>query len=252
MRAKERLDNRSHAYDGLYEIPTLQEVCELVKKVKEKTDRTVGLYQETKSPTAHKEMGLDFEDKLLEVLAGYGYADASAPVFIQSFETDNLKYLATKTKLRLVQLMSSYDDMNVERLKEFKTYAYGVGPYTMMVLPAENDAVLSSTSLVRDAHDLGLKVHVWTLRVDGPNNEYRNVTAFKNDPKEMYRAFIEAGVDGYFTDFPDLGAEVKGEYVVEESDGGDSGGGCSVSSLGALVFVPLFVGLRFGKGRQTF
>jgi glycerophosphoryl diester phosphodiesterase len=248
LRARERLDNRSHAYDGLYEIPTLQEVCELVKEVKEKTGKTIGLYPETKSPTAHKEIGLGFEDKLLEILAGYGYTDASAPVFIQSFERDNLKYLAAKTKIRLVQLMSSYDDMAVETLKEFKTYVYGVGPYTMMVLPASGDVLLSPTSLVKDAHDLGLKVHIWTLRIDGPNNEYRNVTAFKNDPKEMYRAFIEAGVDGYFTDFPDLGAEVKAEYAGDKNGGKNDGGGdsgCTASSLGVLLFAPVLAGFRF-------
>ncbi|MDR2180750.1 MAG: hypothetical protein LBP21_10610 [Synergistaceae bacterium] len=244
LRAKERLENRSHAYDGLYEIPTLQEVCELVKKVKEKTGRTIGIYPETKSPTAHKELGLDFEDELLEILAGYGYVDASAPVFIQSFETDNLKYLATKTKIRLVQLMSSAEDMKVERLKEFKTYVYGIGPYTKMVLPTneKGDTLLSPTSLVEDAHNLGLKVHVWTLRVDGPNNEYRDVAAFKKDPKEMFRAFIAAGVDGYFTDFPDLGAEVKGEYVIGKTAGKNGGSGCTASSLGALLFVPIFAG----------
>ena len=245
LRARERLDNRSHAYDGLYEIPTLQEVCELVKEVKEKTGKTIGLYPETKSPAAHKEMGLGFEDKLLEVLAGYGYTDASAPIFIQSFERDNLKYLATKTKIRLVQLMSSYDDMTEEALKEFKTYVYGVGPYTMMVLPASGDVLLSPTSLVEDAHGLGLKVHVWTLRVDGPNNEYRNVTAFKDDPKKMYRAFIDTGIDGYFTDFPDLGAEVKAEYVGDKNGEKNSGGsGCAASSLGVLLFAPfLMIGL---------
>jgi glycerophosphoryl diester phosphodiesterase len=247
LRAEERLPNRSHAYDGMYEIPTLEEVCELVKEVKAQTGRTVGLYPETKSPAAHKEMGLDFEDKLLGILAGYGYTDASAPVFIQSFETDNLKYLATKTKIRLVQLLSSYDDMKIEKLKEFKTYVYGVGPYTMMVLPAEGGTLLPSTSLVRDAHDLGLKVHVWTLRVDGPNNEYRDVTAFKNDPKEMYRAFIEAGVDGYFTDFPDLGAEVKAEFITQKTGGKDGGSGCAAFSPGVLLFAPLFAGLAFRR-----
>ena len=242
LRAKERLDNRSHAYDGLYEIPTFQEVCELLKEVKEKTGKTIGLYPETKSPTAHKEIGLDFEDKLLDILADYDYVDASAPVFIQSFERGNLKYLATKTKIRLVQLMSSYDDMSVEALKEFKTYVYGVGPYTMMVLPVSGDALLSPTSLVKDAHDLGREVHDWTLRGDGPNNEYKNVAAFKNDPKKMYRAFIEAGVDGYFTDFPDLGAEVKAEYKDGKKN---DGGGCTTSSLGMLLFASLLMGFNF-------
>jgi glycerophosphoryl diester phosphodiesterase len=253
LRTRERLANRSHAYDGLYEIPTFEEVCELVEEVKEKTGRTIGIYPETKSPTAHKEMGIDFEDELLEILAGYGYTDASAPVFIQSFETDNLKYLAGKTEIRLIQLLTltSMTDVTVpvERLREIKEYAYGVGPFTMMVLPAQGNT-LYPTTLVKDAHDLGLKVHVWTLRVDGTNNEYTNpqyntdVTAFKNDPKEMYRAFIEAGVDGYFTDFPDIGVEVKEEYLNKKDTGG---GGCSASPLGALLFVPLFLGACLKK-----
>ncbi|MDR1915461.1 MAG: hypothetical protein LBQ58_02680 [Synergistaceae bacterium] len=129
LRARERLAYRNHEYDGLYEVPTLQEVIDLVREVKETTGRSIGIYPETKSPTTHKNLGLPLEDKLLAVLYDNGYKnDPSEKVFIQSFETDNLKYLATRTKIRLIQLLQGASLESPENLIKIKEYAYGIGP----------------------------------------------------------------------------------------------------------------------------
>ena len=237
LRAKERLSYRSHAYDGFYKIPTLQETIDLVRTMEKETGRTIGLYPETKSPTTHGELGLAFEDKLVDILAVNGYKDASAPVFIQSFEMDNLKYLSTKTSIRLIQLLSTAEHTTPSSLKAFKKYAYGVGPYLSMVIPTSGDKILPATSIVRDAHAEGLKVHVWTLRTDDTFSKL-----FANDIKEMYRLFLQAGVDGYFTDFPDKGVEVKNEYFATGQNSSDSGsgGGCrSFTDMYGLLFLLL-------------
>jgi glycerophosphoryl diester phosphodiesterase len=215
LRARERLAYRNNEYDGLYEVPTLQEVINLVREVEERTGRRIGIYPETKSPSAHQSRGLPLEDKLLAVLYENGYKnDPSEKVFIQSFETDNLKYLATQTKIRLIQLLQGAVNGSPENLRRYKEYAYGVGPELRTVIPAQTP--ISPTSLVADAHDAGLKVHVWTLRVDDTGNSTLP-HLFPDDIKDMYRAFVEAGVDGYFTDFPDIGAEVAQEYFFKIS-----------------------------------
>lgn len=237
LRAKERLSYRSHAYDGRYEIPTFQEAIDLVRTMEKETGRTIGLYPETKSPTTHGELGLAFEDKLVAILATNGYKDASAPIFIQSFEMDNLKYLSTKTSIRLIQLLSKAEHTTPASLKEFKKYAYGVGPYLSMVIPTSGDKILPTTSIVKDAHAEGLKVHIWTLRTDDTFSKL-----FASDMKEMYRIFIDAGVDGYFTDFPDKGVEVKNEYFAtgqNSSDSGSSGGCRSFADVYGLLFLLL-------------
>jgi glycerophosphoryl diester phosphodiesterase len=115
LRAVQAGASRSHAFDGLYTIPTLDEVIALVKSESAKAGRTVGIYPEIKHSTFHAtEAGFGanvIEDKLLATLhPAYGNS-ASAPVFIQSFEVSNLQYLRTKTAIRLAQLVDA-DDVN--------------------------------------------------------------------------------------------------------------------------------------------
>lgn len=159
LRAKQAFADRDQSHNGKYAIPTFQEVIDLAKAESARTGRTIGIYPETKHPTYHAALGLAFEDKLLEMLKAAGWTDKAAPVFIQSFETANLKYLRPKTQLRLVQLVDgdgvdkdgkvtlaapfdrpydfavlgdkrTFQDMlSAEGLKEIATYADGVGPW---------------------------------------------------------------------------------------------------------------------------
>ncbi len=113
LRAVQSTAGRSKAFDGLYTIPTLDEVIALVKAENARTGRTVGIYPEIKHSTFHASVagfGRNvFEDKLVATLhAAYGNA-GTAPVFIQSFEVSNLQYLNTKTNIRLVQLVDADD-----------------------------------------------------------------------------------------------------------------------------------------------
>src|SRR5215471_7034229 len=105
LRAKERLDFRNQGWNGIYEIPTLQEVIELAKRRSLETGRTIGIYPETKHPSYFRSIGLALEPPLVKTLTDNGYTDAAAPVFIQSFEVQNLKDISKLTKVRLVQLM---------------------------------------------------------------------------------------------------------------------------------------------------
>ena len=54
LRARERIPAQrpaNTAYNGQFEIPTLQEVIDLAKAQSAKTGRTIGIYPETKHPT---------------------------------------------------------------------------------------------------------------------------------------------------------------------------------------------------------
>jgi glycerophosphoryl diester phosphodiesterase len=117
LRALQSNASRSKAFDGLYGIPTLDEVIALVKAEGARAGRTVGIYPEIKHSTFHATVagfGANvFEDKLVAALHGaYGNL-ATAPVFIQSFEVSNLQYLNTRTSIRLVQLVDA-DDVNAD------------------------------------------------------------------------------------------------------------------------------------------
>ena len=73
------------------------------------------------------------------------------------------------------------------------------------------------SAVVDDAHDAGLIVHVWTLRDENQfmaTNFRRgtNPNAKGNIFAEV-TAFLEAGVDGVFADFPDSAVDARDEWV---------------------------------------
>lgn len=210
LRARERLNFRDSSYNGQFLVPTFDEVLALADSLGRARQRVVGVYPETKHPTYFRAIGLPLEEKLLESLTRVGWNRADAPVFIQSFEVANLRRLKSQTDVRLIQLVAggSPPDRNVESniptyaemltpdgLRGVAAYAYGIGPEKRLVLPMDSGA----TTVVRDAHAAGLKVHVWTLRKETVFIGSR----FKADFAAESRAFRDAGVDGVFTDHPD-------------------------------------------------
>jgi glycerophosphoryl diester phosphodiesterase len=115
--------DRDPQYNGLFEIPTLDEVIALAKHKSKASGRTIGIYPEIKHSTYHATVkgandkplfGLNvFENKLLKKLHKEYGNSACAPVFIQSFEVSNLQYLSHKTAIKLVQLIDA-DDVNAD------------------------------------------------------------------------------------------------------------------------------------------
>ncbi|BAY96668.1 glycerophosphoryl diester phosphodiesterase [Tolypothrix tenuis PCC 7101] len=220
LRAKERIPevrSQNTKYDGLFAIPTLQEIIDLAKAKSVAVNRTIGIYPETKHPTYFQSIDLSLEEPLLNTLAANGYQGANAPVFIQSFEVSNLKYLSTKTDLPLVQLINNIgkpydfivsDDERTYRdlittsgLQEIAEYAQAIGIHKNLLVPRDSiGKLLPPTSLVTDAHAASLLVHVWTFR----NEDVFLPLDFLGNPKQEYELFFSLGIDGIFSDFPDI------------------------------------------------
>ncbi len=220
LRARERLPQlrpASAKHDGEFAIPTFREILDLVAKAK----RRVGLYPEIKHGSYFASAGLAIEPVLIALLAGYGYADATDPVFIQSFEVGNLQALRKVTKLRLVQLIGdsggpadrlnlSYRSMiTPEGLKTVAAYADAVGVAKALMVPRGADGRSATpTGPVAHAHAAGLKVHAWTFRPENyflPGELRRGSDpAGHGDMAAEVRAFAALGVDGVFSDFPGL------------------------------------------------
>lgn len=220
LRAKERLpqlrpDNTR--YDGQQPVPTLAEVIALAKRASARTGRTIGIYPETKHPSYFALIGHPMEAHLVRELRAAGWDSAKAPVFIQSFEVNNLKALKKLTGIRLIQLMdadggpadqphNSYRAMATPAgLKAVATYAFGIGPNKSMVGAGK--------PLVHDAHVAGLRVHPWTYRAE--NSFLPEAYRVAGGPEAHGRVGQEiadalaAGVDGFFTDFPLIGAQLR-------------------------------------------
>ncbi len=220
LRAKERLPQlrtANTAYDGRWDVPTLDEVIALVQRREKETGRRIGLYPETKHPSHFRKLGLPLEEPLVAALTKAGYDASDDPVFIQSFEVENLKRLNSMTKLPLIQLMAgsfgppdqpgvTYAAMSTPQgLAAIAAYADGVGLEKAMVIPRDAaGAMAEPTSVVRDAHAAGLKVHVWTFRRENyflPANLKSGASplAIGNVTAEI-KAFVATGIDGLFSD----------------------------------------------------
>ncbi len=219
LRARERLPElrtANVAFDGQEPIPTLDEIILLAKSTSARTGRTIGIYPETKHPSYFRALNLPLEPVLLASLARAGWTHVDSPVFIQSFETGNLKALHGETRLRLIQLIGegrsadgiAYDAMlTPDGLKAIAAYATGIGPGRDRIIPRDSDGgLLPVTSLVADAHAAGLQVHPYTFR---PEN-YFLAKLFRSgsDPKARgdaageIRLYLETGIDGVFSDLP--------------------------------------------------
>ncbi|HEV3495709.1 MAG TPA: glycerophosphodiester phosphodiesterase family protein, partial [Actinomycetes bacterium] len=103
LRAKERIPDLrpdNTAFDGLYQVPTFQEVIDLAKRA------GVGIYPETKHPSYFCSVGLPLEEPLVRALRGHGLDRPNAQVYVQSFEVANLRRLDTMLRVPLVQLVA--------------------------------------------------------------------------------------------------------------------------------------------------
>jgi glycerophosphoryl diester phosphodiesterase len=205
LRAKERLAFRSHEFDGRFDVPTFDEVIDLAQQMGKELGRPIGIYPETKHPTYFRGIGLPIEEKLLASLTAHGWNRRDAPVFIQSFESGNLRELRKKTGVRLMQLVTTAASVDAAGLKDIAGYADAIGPEKRLIVPVGPDgSLLPPTDLVTRAHALGLLVHVWTLRID---KEFLPA-GYHGRAEAEFEQFRTLGVDGLFTDFPDVAARV--------------------------------------------
>lgn len=222
LRARERLAYRSQARNGEFEVPTLEEILDLVARLERVHGRRIGLYPETKHPSYFRRLGLPLEEPLLDALHGRGYRTAGDPVFLQSFEVGNLRDLGRRTGLRLIQLLDekgapwdfvasgdprTYADLATpDGLREIARYAAGIGPHKRLIVPqTATGGLRQPTTLVADAHTVGLLVHPWTFRSEALflHRDYAG------DPLAELRQFLELGVDGVFADFPDVAVRAR-------------------------------------------
>ncbi len=246
LRAHERIPHlrpRNVRFDGRFEIPTFDEVLSLARRSRTPAGIPVGVYPETKHPTYFASIGLSHSAPLLAALSAAGFTGREARVFIQSFEVGNLLELRARTDLPLVQLIEASGapyDLAAARdprtfgallsragLAEIAAYADAIGVAKSLVLPRAADGSLAeATRLVGEAHAAGLEVHAWTFRAE---NEFLP-SGFRSgaDPAahgdlagELARG-IDTGLDGFFTDQPDIGVLARAAVQARQRGTGSS------------------------------
>lgn len=214
-------------------IHTLAEEIELIQGLNKTLGREAGIYVEAKSPWFHHQEGKDLAAAIISVLAQYGYDSSEDPVYLQTFDFEELKRIhqqllpAAGMTVKLVQLIAWNDWQETLVLQdgqwqpydynwmlesggmaEIARYADGVGPAMDMIVQADStQEALQFTSLVRAAHAAGMQVHPFTFRRD-PDRLPDYAQDFQHLLDIFYR---QADVDGVFTDFPDIAVSFLGK-----------------------------------------
>ena len=249
LRAVQPGASRPQQYNGLYQIPTLDEIIALAKSEGTKAGRTVGIYPEIKHSTYMAGIfGANvIEDALVAKLhAAYGNS-IDAPVFIQSFEVANLQYLNTKTNIKLIQLVDA-DDVNADGsmslvapyrqpydfvvsgdprlfsdlltsagLDFVKTYADGVGPWKPYLVKTVADNVERTGDSTITINDRRVDGSTGVIELAHAKGLRVHTWTFRNDasgygfadPKAEMQYYMRLGVDGVFTDFPITGVDAR-------------------------------------------
>ncbi len=234
LRARERLPLlRGTAFDGAFQIVTLDEIIDFVAAESAVVGHPVGIIPEIKHGTYFRKLGLPMEDRLLATLAAHSYT-RTAPVEIQSFEVGNLQYLRSKlghahANIRLLQLIDEpqlqpYDVlfaggkltyaqmMTPAGLRDVSRYADAIGPSIEAIIPRTADGHMGQpTTLVHDAHALGLELHPYTFR---PENQFLAKDFWHGDDPHTFNdagliaqidAYLDTGIDAFFTDDAAIG-----------------------------------------------
>lgn len=193
LRAHERLEDRFPQDASGFVVPTFEELLGLVHGLNKTTGRRVGVYPELKSPAWHREQGLPMEERFLELVTRHGYRSRDAAIFVQCFERPTLERLrALGSELPQVMLLggAEHDALATpEGLDQVAKFADAIGP--------AKDRLLADPELVARAHARGLLVHPYTFRAD-------RLERYPSFDAELERFYVGLGVDGLFTDFPDL------------------------------------------------
>jgi len=189
--------DRYPLWKSKFKLHSLQEEIEMIQGLNKSTRNSIGIYPEIKDPKFHNKEGKDISSIVLKILSDYGYTTKKDNCILQCFDTKELKRIRIelRSELFLVQLIEFEEDE--KHLKEYATYADGLGPWYKRILKEKDkQGNWQSTNLVKEAHDLGLVVHAYTFRAD-------DLGEFTSFDELLDVGFNTLELDGVFTDFPD-------------------------------------------------
>lgn len=205
-------------HNGCFRVHTLAEELQLVAGLNQATGKRTGVYPEIKRPAWHQLEGFDLTSAFLQELAAHGYETPEDPIFVQCFDAAEVRRIRHELdcKLRLVQLIGENDWQEAETdykylrtdrgLAEIAETVDAVGPWINQLYTVEpRSGAPVSAGLAERARDAGLLVHPYTFRAD-------DLPAGFQCFEDLLRFFaVDIGIDGMFTDFPDLAKRLLSE-----------------------------------------
>lgn len=220
LRAKERLSDRDHSFDGQFPILRFVDVIGIAKAA----GRPLLILPELKHPTYFHKIGFDPESALVEALKIATWDAPTAPVIVQSFEPTSLERLRTLSKVPAALLIDesgapfdyestgeetpkTYRDLTTPvQMERIRHFAEWIAPHKSLIQNCWFFGLFVSapSSLVSNAHKAGLKVATWTLRKE---TRFIPTCRFGNFDGELHDLVV-AGVDAVFADQPDRVFEI--------------------------------------------
>lgn len=170
-------------------IPTFEEVVAIARG-------RVGVIPELKDPDLYRDLGLAMADRFHEEAQRLGLGDGpgQVPTWIQSFSPEALQRLrdlgSTLPRVFLFGGSEASRWTGQEALADISGFAQGIGPAKSILLEVPE--------LSARARAQGLKIFPYTFRAAQVPERFADVAA------EMGYFLYELGVDGLFTDNPDL------------------------------------------------
>ena len=188
--------------------------------------RPIGIYPETKHPTYFRSIGLPLEEPLVAALNEQRPEPQNAPVFVQSFETGNLRALTAQLQVPLVQLLGraaaaqpptgdtrTYADLAKPAGLEDRRYADGVGPARTTSSRGTPTGRSGTPTTLRRVTRTRPACSCTRTRSGARTRSFRPSCARRPTPpasatsKTEIRQFLAHGIDGFFTDNADIGVE---------------------------------------------
>ena len=261
LKVKQRVEDtpaRSRYFDGLFEVPTLVEIIDLLhewnvnarpyvgldtKKIKGRA----GLYAEMKKPAfLHEDAGINIADLLIAELKGNPTAREMfldmhecvhlkadeyqvPPLVLQCFDRDTLAYLheqfSTDRDLsygsfppRMVLLLS-YKDCNDENMW------YDIQRMNVAAVGPDKRCLLETNEeglgrdFVNSAKEHELGIHAWTERLE---TEFVDTDRFATAEEELRYLFCDLEIEGVFAENVDVAVRVSNVQCLKD-EGGDGG-----------------------------
>lgn len=211
LRVRQAFDGRDKSFDDQLEIATLDEIIELVLHQKA-AGKTVGLHIEMKRPALFKasldtDLASVLSDKMAMLRA------TGIPTYFQCFDGEFVREIAPLTDVPVILLVggkanpqSQWIDLDVT-LEDYYSVADGFGLNKALLFNAD----MKSSGVVEKLHIAEKLVHIWTVRADALPKGFQSM-------EQELKLLFDAGIDGFFTDFPDRGVAFKNTYTGPEKD----------------------------------
>ena len=224
---KQRFVGRSTLYNWMFPMPTIDEIIDWQIDHYNNSKRLVGIYPELKHPDWYNENGYQMEKLFLAKLKQRGFHTdindmdtpsdlrAVVPVAIQCFKAESLKLLSTLTRIPLVQLIGTSEQLpkpsdvwNEYILDDIMKYAQAASPDKHIFTTDFNVSVTEAIRMRKMASVRNLQFVPWSFQLESIYIPKQ----FNNDPRlelQFFYGCLESSA--LFHEFPDFARAVKDE-----------------------------------------